>query len=92
MSSVLYASAEHSKDFLRQRWPDHKFSKYSCQALVPELNRWGKEGWELIHIEPVQVGKNGDIMVEATGASPQEFWSAAYFCVFKRSVQDSSSS
>lgn len=45
------------------------------------LNEWGEKGWELIHIEPVEL--TGDHMIKldhrGLGGSANE-----YYCVFKR--------
>lgn len=54
---------------------------YSPEALMPELNRLGAKGWELMHIEPAFVGKNNDILIHEEGTRR---WSNKYFCVFKR--------
>jgi len=47
---------------------------------MPELNKLGEEGWELVHMEPVaKVGNKGDVLI-----GPNYRWSNIYFCVFKR--------
>lgn len=55
---------------------------YSPQQLMPELNRLGAKGWELVHMEPAFVGKNEDILMHEGGGSRR--WTNKYFCVFKR--------
>lgn len=51
--------------------------------MMPELDKLGEEGWELIHMEPVaRVGGKGDILFPA---GPH--WTNRYFCVFKRLKQ-----
>lgn len=61
--------------------PADRHPKFSPYALIPQLNRLGEKGWELIHMEPVVVGRNHDVMVHPTN---MEYWSSTYFCVFKR--------
>ncbi len=55
---------------------------YSPQLLMPELNRLGAKGWELVHMEPAYVGNNEDILMHEGGGSRR--WTNKYFCVFKR--------
>jgi hypothetical protein len=49
---------------------------------MPELNRLGAKGWELVHMEPAYVGNNEDILLHEGGGSRR--WTNKYFCVFKR--------
>ena len=54
---------------------------YTPEAMMPELDDLGNQGWELVHMEPVaRVGNKGDVLF--TGGSDE--WSNTYFCVFKR--------
>lgn len=55
---------------------------YTPEALMPELNRLGAKGWELVHMQPVAIGKNHDVLVHEGGGNRR--WSNTYFCVFKR--------
>ena len=49
--------------------------------MMPELDKLGDQGWELVHMEPVaKVGSKGDVMVGGESSN----WSNAYFCVLKR--------
>jgi hypothetical protein len=75
------AKAEGSKAFLKQYRPNWKNPPpYTPEAMMPELDSLGDQGWELVHMEPVaRVGKKGDIRFGGGGE-----WSNAYFCVFKR--------
>ena len=61
-------------------------SKYAVQATIPALNALGADGWELVHMEPIQaVGKSGDVGFGTTSISGFN-WSNTYFCVFKRKI------
>ncbi|RMF76717.1 MAG: hypothetical protein D6737_19565 [Chloroflexi bacterium] len=73
---------EGVREFIEQKWPEwHKPPRYTPEAMIPELNRLGDAGWELMHIEPIaDVGRKGDIRFDGTGST----WSNIYFCVFKR--------
>lgn len=57
--------------------------RYSPYKLMPQLNYFGNRGWELISIEPVQVGKNGDVRY-ADAASG--VWTYTYLVAFKRAI------
>lgn len=63
--------------------PPGEHPKYSPFATMPELNRLGEKGWELIHMTPVITGKNGDILVHP---NTMTYWANTYFCVFKRRI------
>ena len=54
--------------------------------MIPDLNKLGAEGWELINMEPVaEVGGKEDILIAGEGRK----WTSVYFCVFKRRMPDS---
>jgi hypothetical protein len=69
------------QEYLQQTFPGWEPPQFAPQAMIPRLNDWGKEGWELIHMEPIQgVGDKGNVIFD-----PQLcIYSNAYFCVFKR--------
>jgi len=83
LSKFIRASAKSKevKEFLTQKWPAWKNPPaYTPEAMIPELNTLGEQGWELVHMEPVQkVGGKGDVFMGDGGN-----WTNAYFCVFKR--------
>ncbi len=56
--------------------------KFSPLAMIPELNQLGEKGWELVHMEPVIIGKNHDVLILEGGGMKR--WATNYFCVFKR--------
>lgn len=74
------------REYLRENHPEIKnLPVCAPPTMIPEMNRLGTEGWELVHMQPVYAGQNGDIMHGTGGGS---FYSSEYFCVFKRkSVQ-----
>lgn len=72
------------REYLKQRLPDWDPPQFAAQTLIPDLNKFGKKGWELVHMEPVaRVGDNGDVLFPGD----TRLWSNGYFCVFKRRVQ-----
>ena len=74
------------KEHLQQRWPNFQPSKFSPETMIPTLNAMGKEGWELIQMEPVAgVGRNADVLFK--GRELANSWSNSYFCVFKRRLK-----
>lgn len=59
------------------------YPKFSVYKLIPQMNELGRKGWELVSIEPVQEGRNGDLRyADASGA----VWTYTYFAVFKRRI------
>jgi hypothetical protein len=77
----LWADAERVRDYLLGFMTDD-IPKYAPESLMPQLDALGNEGWELVHMQPVYVGKNADVLVHFSGVD--RAWSNAYFCVFKR--------
>jgi hypothetical protein len=77
------AHSDEAKAFLSRYRPEWKNPpRYSAEALMPQLDELGSQGWELVHMEPVaQVGRNGDVLLPGGGAGE---WSNTYFVVFKR--------
>ena len=61
--------------------PTSVYPKYSVYTLIPQLNEYGRKGWELISIEPVQIGKKGDLRYCDTAGGQ---WTYSYFATFKR--------
>lgn len=77
----LEAHAQEETQFLQTKWPGKRFPRYAAEALIPKLDSYGEQGWELVSCEPVIVGVDGDILV---GHSDWNKWTALFFCVFKR--------
>jgi hypothetical protein len=77
---TLEADARMAGDFLRSKWPTQQFLKYSPQSLIPQLNDFGLQGWELVAAQPVMLGDNGDVTYSDTR------WTHKYLCFFKRHV------
>jgi len=78
-----YITTETNREqaFLQENFPGKALPRYAVQAALPRLNAIGEQGWELVQMEPVSLGFNGDVLV-AGGESRQ--WTRTYFCVFKR--------
>lgn len=77
-------SSKDIRNFIKDTF-DKKPRKHSPEAMIPDLNKLGQEGWELITMEPVaDVGGKEDILIAGEGRK----WTALYFCVFKRRLPD----
>jgi hypothetical protein len=63
--------------------PPGDHPKFSPYAAIPELNRLGEKGWEMLSMTPVIIGKNHDVLVHPNDMTR---WSNTYFCVFKRQI------
>ncbi|MDQ7024720.1 MAG: hypothetical protein Q9P01_09900 [Anaerolineae bacterium] len=80
LTTFLEATAKKKevKEFIKNTF-DKKAKRHSPEAMIPKLNEYGKQGWELVHMEPVpRLGGKEDIQFD------QHSWSNQYFCVFKR--------
>ncbi len=89
LTTVVEANAakRETRSFLKARFPGRRrIPRFAPESLMLALDKYGQEGWELVHMEPVaRMGSKGDILFPASGA-PR--WSRAYFCVFKRPQRD----
>jgi hypothetical protein len=83
LPTYIEASAKKKeiREFLKNRFPDlKKPMRFAPESMMPELDALGRDGWELVHMEPVaDVGKKGDVLFDG-GRN----WSNVFFCVFKR--------
>jgi hypothetical protein len=77
------AKAQPAAEFLKRFRPNWKNPpQFTPEAMMPELDALGAQGWELVHMQPVaQVGKKGDVFFPGGGSAG---WSNTYFCVLKR--------
>jgi|GEM_PF-554569 len=72
------------RNYIKENF-DKKPRKHSPEAMIPDLNKLGAEGWELVSMEPVaDIGGKEDILIAGEGRK----WTAVYFCVFKRRLPD----
>lgn len=87
LTTFLEAEARFEEAFLQQfrDWKEG-IPAYAPEALIPRLNAYGEQGWELIHMQPVGVGGKADVLMQDNSGS--RFWSHTYFCVFKRAKGD----
>lgn len=78
----IYTDASHqqTKDFLATYYPGQRFPRYAVQAALKRLDELGAQGWELVQMEPVDLGDNGDIRI----GGERSYWTNTYLCVFKR--------
>ena len=58
---------------------------YDPSALMPQLNAYGAQGWELISAHPYLFGANADVRLGFSGTMESRY-SHAYLCVFKRQL------
>lgn len=86
MTTFLQAEARLEEDFLAQMrdWKEG-IPPHTPESLIPRLNAYGADGWELVHMQPVGVGTKGDILMQ--DGSGSRFWSSTYFCAFKRAKE-----
>jgi len=85
LTQFIWADIENkgAREYIQKTWPNWQPQRFSPQTTIPELNKLGEEGWELIHMEPVpEVGDNHDVGFDHRNNFTT--WSNVYFCVFKR--------
>ncbi|MCA9867665.1 MAG: hypothetical protein KIS95_13710 [Anaerolineae bacterium] len=73
-------------DYVTREYPERNWKEmviYDPLTLEAWLNQCGREGWELVSLEPAEKqGKNGEIGRVYADATPN--WARFYLCVFKR--------
>lgn len=87
LTCFLSAEANNQKEYLKKRWPEQTyFAKHAPQSLIPMLDNYGDEGWELISMQPVALGQNEDVKTHTGtgGSGGRDTWVSSYLCVFKR--------
>jgi hypothetical protein len=86
LTIFVQADAKREAVFLEQfrDWKEG-IPQYTPEAMIPQLNVLGDQGWELVHMQPTYVGDKRDVlMVDNSGS---RWWTSYYFCVFKRPVE-----
>lgn len=81
-TEFVEAETTAQTETLAQKFPGVSLPKYAVQALMPRLNEMGEQGWELLHMEPVFIGKNQDVRFNDYGSMTN--YTHTYLCVFKR--------
>lgn len=77
------ANNKEIRNFIKETF-DKKARKHSPEAMIPDLNKLGADGWELLTMEPVaDVGGKEDILM-----TNDRKWTSTFFCVFKRRMPD----
>ena len=82
--AILEANGPAQSQFLQARWPQSPIAEYDPRSLIPRLDYYGKQGWELVSAQPVVLGANQDVtyVSELSGK-----WTHTYLCFFKRRKQ-----
>ena len=78
---LIEADPRDNMEFVQRFYPVDSVPKYALQAILPRLNHLGEQGWEVVQIQPVALGKNGDVLIDG---AMSERWTRTYLCVFKR--------
>ncbi|MEZ4671066.1 MAG: hypothetical protein R3E39_24440 [Anaerolineae bacterium] len=84
LSVFVEAESEPVMDYLQEikTWKSG-VPRNTPESMIPRLDAYGQEGWELVHMQPVVVGRNADVLVVDSGRGSAG-WTSTYFCVFKR--------
>lgn len=78
---LIDADAQQQAEIVQPFYPPGSVPRYAIQAILPRLNHLGEQGWELVQVQPVMVGKNGDVLING---AMSEKWTRTYLCVFRR--------
>ncbi len=90
-TTFMWADVNKDKHDFLAMFPDAENTpKFHPMAMIPGLDSLGQDGWELVHMEPAIVGSNYDVCAGSTDQTSTRPWTNAYFCVFKRPVEDDS--
>ncbi|MCL4805153.1 MAG: hypothetical protein KJ046_12705 [Anaerolineae bacterium] len=77
-------------NYVQREYPDRDWKempKYDPLTLEAWLSECGREGWELVSLEPAEKqGKQGDIGRGYTQGAHN--WAQYFLCVFKRQVEE----
>ena len=78
--AILEADGLAQSQYLQARWPQFPVAIYDVKALIPLLDDFGQQGWELVSAQPVQLGEYQDVLCSGG-------WTHTYLCFFKRRKQ-----
>lgn len=84
--ATLVADADAEREYLEATWPDGRVAKCDAAALIPELNAYGREGWELASLHPVVFGRDASVIIAPWGL--QGRFTNSYLCAFNRRVRE----
>jgi hypothetical protein len=72
-TTVFYAKANdpETRAYLRSVWSSWEPPLHAPQALIPKLNDYGADGWELVHIQPVHLDEDANVLIHG-GPNPPE--------------------
>ena len=76
LTRFMYANTENegAMEYYFDTFPGNKPKKYAPETMIPEMDELGRQGWELVHMQPVgAVGKNRDVGFIAGEGMPR--WS-----------------
>jgi hypothetical protein len=82
---TLYVEADAEREMaylMESRSWKEGVPRNTPEAMIPQLNGLGQQGWELVHMQPVAIGRNADVMIDDN--SNTRTWTNTWFCVFKR--------
>jgi hypothetical protein len=84
MTVFVDADAASVMDYLLEMktWKN-EVPRNTPESMMPRLDAYGRDGWELVHMQPVVVGRNADVLTVDSGRGSAS-WTSNYFCVFKR--------
>jgi hypothetical protein len=87
LTLFVQADAKREEAFVEQ-FRDWKSAipPHTPEAMIPQLNALGEQGWELVHMQPTFIGDKRDVLMQDSGSGNRR-WTSHYFCVFKRAAE-----
>lgn len=82
-TTFLFASVGKPgvNEYIKKNHPDVlDDDRAAPETMIPELDEYGKKGWELVHMQPVLLTEEGVVRYPVN----KDEFSVWYFCVFKR--------
>jgi hypothetical protein len=70
---ILSADAHdpNTKACLQTLWPGWEPPRFAPQALIPKLNDYGADGWELLDLQPVYLDGEANILIHGGPNAPE---------------------
>lgn len=86
---TLFVQADAKREeALLEQFRDWKagIPPHTPEAMIPQLNALGEQGWELVNMQPPFVGDKRDVLMQDASSGTRS-WTSHYFCVFKRPAE-----